>query len=342
MTASDFQSTTSGDGCMPLRGTRREWFAHGGHGLGLGLGRTAFTCTLFITACGGDAPVGPTPGSPTFDGNAAMEHVRTQVAFGPRVPGTPGHAAQLDWMLEHLGRQAPVVVADTFDYVTTNGDSLVLTNVMARFAPEQTRRLLVLAHWDTRPTADEAADSADWNTPIAGANDGASGTAVLLAMAEMLSDALPPLGVDLLFVDGEDYGPTVEDMLLGAKRYAETLSDDDRPIYGLLLDMVGDADPSFPVEGISAQAANVIVQKVWRSAERLGYRAYFPTAVGRDLTDDHVPLIQAGLPTANLIDFTYGPENAYWHSLEDRVEHVSAGTLGMVGAVVTELIFSGG
>ena len=316
--------------------------ARGGHGLCRVMGRTALACAFFITACGGDAPVGPTPGSPIFDGDTAMEHVRTQVAFGPRVPGTPGHAAQLDWMLDHLGRHAPVVVADTFDYVTTNGDSLVLTNVMARFAPEQTRRLLVLAHWDTRPTADEAADSADWDTPIAGANDGASGTAVLLVMAEILSDALLPLGVDLLFVDGEDYGPTVEDMLLGAKRYAETLSDDDRPIYGLLLDMVGDADPSFPVEGISAKAAKVIVQKVWRAAERLGYRAYFPTAVGRDLTDDHVPLIEAGLPTANLIDFTYGPDNAYWHSLEDRVEHVSAGTLGMVGAVVTELIFSGG
>jgi glutaminyl-peptide cyclotransferase len=342
MTAGDMQSTTSGRAATRLCAVRTDWTVHGGQGLCRVLERITLACALFTTACAGDAPVGPTPGSPSFDGNAAMEHVRTQVAFGPRVPGTQGHVAQLDWMLNHLGSYAPVVVADTFEYVTTNGDSLVLTNVMARFAPEETRRVLVLAHWDTRPTADEAADSADWGTPIAGANDGASGTAVLLAMAEMLSDAAPPVGVDLLFVDGEDYGPTVDDMLLGAKRYAETLSEDDRPVYGLLLDMVGDADPSFPVEGISAQAANVIVQKVWRSAERLGYRAYFPTAVGRDLTDDHVPLIQAGLPTANLIDFTYGPGNAYWHTLEDRVEHVSAATLGMVGAVVTELIFSGG
>ena len=121
MTARDFQSTTSGDRSTTLRGTRREFFAHGGHGLGRSLGRTAFACTLFITACGGDAPVGPTLGSPTFDGNAAMEHVRTQVAFGPRVPGTPGHAAQLDWMLDHLGRHAPVVVADTGADTSTFG-----------------------------------------------------------------------------------------------------------------------------------------------------------------------------------------------------------------------------
>ena len=171
---------------------------------------------------------------------------------------------------------------------------------------------------------------------------GASGTAILLALATLLAENPPPVGVDLLFVDGEDYGPDVEDMLLGARRYAETLEDDDRPVYGLLLDMVGDADPSFPVEGYSAQAANVIVQKVWRAAERLGYREFFPTAVGRNLMDDHVPLIEAGVRTANLIDFTYGPNNEYWHTADDRLEHVSAATLGMVGEVVTELIYSGG
>jgi Peptidase family M28 len=271
-----------------------------------------------------------------------MDLVREQVAFGPRVPGTDGHAAQLAWMLGRLEASTSVVVADTFQHVTASGDSLTLTNVMARFAPDETRRLLLLTHWDTRPTADQAPDPALRDTPIPGANDGASGTGVLLVLAEMMGENPPPLGVDLLFVDGEDYGPGVEDMLLGARRYADTLDDDDRPVYGLLLDMVGDADVSFPVEGISAQFANVIVQKVWRAAERLGYRSYFPTAVGGNLTDDHVPLIEAGLPTANLIDFTYGPNNAYWHTADDRPEHVSGATLGMVGAVVTELIYSGG
>ena len=296
-----------------------------------------------ITGCE-SAPAGPTPGSPTFDGELAMALVQKQVDFGPRVPGTEGHAAQLAWMIARLDSLAPVVEADTFTHITGASDSLTLTNVLARFNPEATRRILLLAHWDTRPTADEESDPAARDLPIPGANDGASGTAVLLTLAEHMNDTPPPatLGVDVLLVDGEDYGPGVEDMLLGARRFAASVSEDDRPVYGLLLDIVGDAEPLFPVEGYSAQSANVVVQKVWRAAERLGYRDWFPTSVGRPLIDDHVPLIQAGIPTANLIDFAYGPDNAYWHTAEDTPDKLSTATLGMVGAVVGELVYSGG
>ena len=298
---------------------------------------------LLLAACGEPSePLGATPGRPAFDGEAALELVRTQVGFGPRVPGTEGHARQLDWMLERLDTLAPVLQADSFTHVTTSGDTLALVNVLARFAPEATRRVLLLAHWDTRPTSDRAADSTLHDVPVPGANDGASGTAVLLELAGLLAADPPPLGVDLLWVDGEDYGPTVDDMLLGARRFAASLPEDGRPIYGLLLDMVGDADPSFPVEAISAQHANPVVRKVWRVAERLGYRDYFPTAVGAQLVDDHVPLIEAGLPTANIIDFTYGPGNGWWHTPEDVPERLSASTLEMVGEIVTELIYSGG
>jgi Zn-dependent M28 family amino/carboxypeptidase len=178
---------------------------------------------------------------------------------------------------------------------------------------------------------------------VPGANDGASGTAVLLELAKMMAGTPPPLGVDLLFVDGEDYGPTVEDMFLGARRYASRLGEmERRPVYGLLLDMVGDADPSFQAEELSVQAAPVVVRKVWDAAERLGYRQFFPGGVGARVIDDHVQLIEAGLPTANLVDFVYGPENRYWHTPEDTPEHVSALTLGMVGEVVAELVYSGG
>ena len=305
--------------------------------------RSLVAIAVFVLAsCGGGVATGPTAGSPSFDGAAALAHVETQVAFGPRVPGSSGHAAQLSWMLDQLQPHASDVVADTFSHVTTGGDSLILTNVRARFVPQQSRRIVILAHWDTRPTSDQAADSADHSIPVPGANDGGSGTAVLLALAPLLAQIAPPVGVDLLFVDGEDYGPGVEDMLLGARHYAETVSDEDRPIYGLLLDMVGDAQPSFPVEQISAQFANPIVQKVWRAAERLGYRDYFPTAVGESLTDDHVPLIENGIPTANMIDFTYGPNNGYWHTPQDTPDKLSAATLDMVGQVVVELIYSGG
>lgn len=297
--------------------------------------------SIGATACLGAAQ-GPTPGRPLFDGEAALGLVHDQVAFGPRVPGWPGHSSQLAWMLDRLGGLSAAPVVDTFTHVTTGADSLTLYNVSIRFRPEATRRILILTHWDTRPTSDEADDSVGRATPVPGANDGASGTAILLELAAMMDQVPPPIGVDLLFTDGEDFGPGVDDMFLGARRYASQLGTTDRPVYGLLLDMVGDADPSFPVEEISAQAANVVVRKVWRAAERLGYREYFPSTVGLRVFDDHVPLIEAGLPTANLVDFVYGQYNQYWHTPEDTPANVSAATLRMVGEVVAELIYSGG
>jgi hypothetical protein len=288
------------------------------------------------------APPGPTPGRPLFDGEAAMALVHRQVGFGPRVPGTPGHDAQRAWMLARLDSAGAAVAVDTFSHVTTGGDSLTLYNIGVRFRSDATRRILLLTHWDTRPTSDEADDSTARATPVPGANDGASGTAVLLELAAMMARTPPPLGVDLLFVDGEDYGPSVEDMFLGARRYAAHLDASDRPVYGLLLDLVGDADPRFEVEELSAQAAPVVVRRVWQAAERLGYAQYFPNTVGARVIDDHVILIDAGLPTANLIDFVYGPSNRYWHTPEDTPENVSAFTLGMVGEVVAELVYSGG
>lgn len=314
------------------------------------MGRTTRSAAAFwlaalvgpLAACGEPGVSGPTPGSPSFDGEAALELVRKQVAFGPRVPGSEGHAQQLDWMVARLDSLAPQVAVDTFSHVTTVGDTLTLFNVSARFVPEATRRILLLAHWDTRPRSDAATDPALRDTPVPGANDGASGTAVLLVLAGLLAESPPPMGVDLLLTDGEDYGPGVADMLLGARRYASMLPDEGRPVYGVLLDMVGDADPSFPVEEFSAQFAQVVVRKLWRAAERLGYRAYFPDAVGQRLVDDHVPLNDAGLPTANLVDFSYGAGNRYWHTPDDTPERLSARTLEMVGEVVAELIYSGG
>ena len=135
-------------------------------------------------------------------------------------------------------------------------------------------------------------------------------------------------------------------MFIGARRYADQLSflsPGERPMYGVLLDMVGDADPSFPIEGYSAQHALPVVQKVWRTAARLGYSKVFPESVGIRLSDDHVPLNEAGLQTVDIIDFTYGgSDNIYWHTPEDIPSNVSATTLEIVGEVITELVYSGG
>ena len=202
---------------------------------------------------------GPAVDRPSFDGKSALAQVERQVAFGPRVPGRPGHADQLAWMRTTLDSLADSVVVDGFTAVASSGDTLHLTNVIARFRPDQTRRILLLTHWDTRPISDEAQDSALLGVPVPGANDGASGTAVLLELARLLHEQAPPMGVDLLFVDGEDYGPTPDDMFFGSERYAAMLPEPrepGRPVYGVLLDMVGDRDLRLPLEGISAQHAS--------------------------------------------------------------------------------------
>jgi len=298
---------------------------------------------MALAACAGSqGNGGPTPGRPLFDGSVAWQLLEQQVAFGPRVPGRPGHAAQLAWMIARLDSLTEDLTADTFQHVTVAGDTLSLTNVLARFRPGAARRILLLTHWDTRPTSDQAATDEGRRQPVPGANDGASGTAVLLHLAGLLAEAAPPLGVDLLFVDGEDFGPGSEDMFLGARRYASRLPEEGRPVYGVLLDMVGDADPAFPVEANSARYASAVVRKISRAARRLGYDRFFPEGVGDAVYDDHVPLIEAGLPTANVIDIRYGPDNAYWHTPQDVPERVTPSTLEMVGEVVAELVYSGG
>src|SRR5262245_20501821 len=145
------------------------------------------------------------PPPPEFDGDRALAYVRTQLDFGPRIPGTNPHAKMAAWLDSLLRARADSVVVQAWDHSTVDGKTLPLRNYIARFNPAATNRLLFLAHWDTRPRAD-AAGSSDSTAPVPGANDGASGVAILLAMADALKANAPTIGVDLLFVDGEDYG----------------------------------------------------------------------------------------------------------------------------------------
>ncbi len=299
---------------------------------------------LMVGACGGadeqgGATIAVRVDRPAFDGSRAFGDLQAQVAFGPRVPGTEGHARQLEWMVERLGSLADTVFLDEFDYVTTTGDSLSLTNVIARFGLETDRRLLLLTHWDTRPKADQSRDDDDREKPVPGANDGASGTAVLLELARMFAEQAPPGGVDLLFSDGEDYGPTTADMFLGAVHYASGRGADDPPDFAVLLDMVGDADPRFPVEAYSLEAAPQLVQRLWGIAADLGYRRYFPLDETVRVVDDHIKLNDAGIPTIDVIDFDYGSGNQLWHTPDDTPENTSAQTLLMVGDVVAEFVY---
>ena len=157
-----------------------------------------------------------------------------------------------------------------------------------------------------------------------------------------MSTNAPPLGVDVLFLDGEDYGPGLADMFIGSKFFAEHFPSPLPWRYGVLLDMVGDLDPNFPIEGYSAQYALHLAQRIWQIAEELGFGTYFPTSVGLRILDDHIPMNQAGLQTVDIIDFDYGPSNGLWHTPDDVPENTSPETLRMVGEVVTELVYRGG
>lgn len=296
-----------------------------------------------VIACAGQeagAASGDTTATPPFSGDSAYAHVRTQVGFGPRIPGTDGHAAQLEWMQEYLRARADTLVLQTFAHETVEGDRLALTNLFARFRPEEGTRVLLLTHWDTRPRADRERDTELMDQPIDGANDGASGTAVLLELADVLSRHSPPIGVDLLFVDGEDWSSM--DLLIGSEHFAANLPPGYRPLYGILLDMIGDTDPVYRMEGNSRDYAPEVVERVWRHAEELGLGAIFSRQSGGYIDDDHIPLNRAGIRTIDIIDFDFGPANAYWHTTQDRLENTSPRGLDAVGKVLTSLIYRGG
>ena len=275
---------------------------------------------------------------PAFDADAAYALLRRQVEFGPRVPNTAGHRAQLAWMLEYLGERADTVYPQRFTY-RAGETTLELANVLARFNPDSPRRILLLAHWDTRPTADEDPDEAKRGQAIDGANDGASGVAVLLQLADMFARQRPEIGVDLLFTDGEDYAPG--HMYLGATHFAANTGGY-RPMYGVLVDMVGDRTPRFPVEAYSRQYAPEVVQRVWTLAHELGYAAMFPMDTGLPISDDHIPLNQAGIRTINIIDFDYGTGNSLWHTTADVLENTGTAGLRAVGTVLANLVYRGG
>lgn len=297
-----------------------------------------------IPACSegeGSASTGSGNGS-SFDAERAFAHLERQVAFGPRIPGTEGHRRQLQWMQSFLAERADTVLSQHFSHVTQAGDTLRLTNVFARFRPDARDRILLIAHWDTRPQADQSPRREDRGLPVPGANDGASGTAVILEIAEVLRQQRPPIGVDLLFVDGEDFGPGEGDMYLGAKHFARNQPPSYQPLYGVLLDMVGDRDLRLPVEGNSARYAPEVVRRVWDLAREMGYGDVFVNEVGPYISDDHIPLNEAGIRTIDIIDFDYGPGHRYWHTREDVPANTSAQSLGIVGRVMTELIRRGG
>jgi len=286
----------------------------------------------------------------SFDADAAMTYTKAQLAFGPRVPGTPQAQQAGDWITAMMRQRADTVIEQRFTHRTLDGKDLPLRNILARFNPAATNRVLYVTHWDTRPTADEDPVLGNRTTPIPGANDGAAGVGLFVALGDALKKTPPNVGVDLLFVDGEDYGKSFDapyaDVLIGSQYFADHLpAPDYRPIFGVLWDMIGDKDLNILQEVRSVQAAPEVVSRVWETAKELGYDKYFIPSVGQDVIDDHVPLLQKGLRVIDVIDIDYGPLNSqgvpspsYHHTLQDTIDKVSVHSLQVVGDVALRLI----
>ena len=296
------------------------------------------SCVVVLVALGCQARAGDGGSkSPVeFNGRTALTYVEKQMSFGPRIPNKPGHQQEADWLLAELRARADTVIVQEITHRLRNGEVLHLRNFFARFRPEATERVLFLAHWDTRPMADKSANLAQQRMPVPGANDGASGVAVLLGVADALKTRPPASGVDLLFVDGEDYGDFADtsDVLIGSRWFAAHQPPGYQPLFAVLFDMVGDKDLQIYQEGQSLAFAPEVVQRVWRVAAERGHDRQFIPSVRHTLTDDHVSLQKAGIHAIDVVDFDY----PYWHTTDDTLDKVSAESLQIVGDVAVALV----
>ena len=271
-----------------------------------------------------------------FDGTQAKRWVEYQVAAGPRIPNTPAHRAIGDWLEHELRARADSVEVQAFTHVTEHGDTLHLRNFIARYRTADPNRILYVSHWDSRPTAENDPDPAKRSQPTPGANDGAGSTAILLGVADVLHRQPPAFGVDLLFVDGEDYGSfdTGPDVLIGARYFAQHLPAGYRPLFAVVWDMVSDSDQRIPEEGYSVERAPEVVDRVWSAAEQIGLGRIFRPVVGGPITDDHVPLLDAGLRAIDVIDIDYPA----WHTTADTPDKVPAQSLANIGRLALYLL----
>ena len=279
---------------------------------------------------------------PSFSGTRAYEHLLKQTSLGPRNPNSQGHSECLALLSGELRRLADSVELQPFTHRGYDGEYLRLTNIVASFRSDAESRMLLCAHWDTRPRAEYDEDKSKRNRPILGANDGASGVAILLEMAALLHAHRPPIGVDLVLFDGEDYGleGDTQNYLLGSRYFAAHKSPTYQPRFGILLDMVGDTYLEIPREGHSVKYAPDILALVWDKARQLGY-PQFMDGVGEEVIDDHLPLNEVGIKTIDIIDFDYPDQsNRYWHTHQDIPEHCSPESLEAVGDVVTHLVYT--
>lgn len=290
--------------------------------------------------------------SPDFNADSAYIYVDKQVSFGPRVPNTPQHIACGDYLVAGLKRFGAEVQEQKFVATTYNGIKLNSRNIIGSYGVDKKDRVLLFAHWDTRPYSDQDADPANHYKPLLGANDGASGIGVLLEIARVLQTKEPEIGVDIIFFDAEDYGtPAFKNKetqgdwwCLGSQYWSmNPHTPNYKAKFGILLDMVGAPDAIFAKELISKEYAGNIVEKVWSTAGKLNLGKYFVGKDGGGVTDDHLYVNQLRkIPSINIIQFDSETEHnfgAYWHTQKDDMSNISKETLKAVGQTVLEVIY---
>jgi hypothetical protein len=273
---------------------------------------------------------------PKFDGKEAFKYLIAQCQLGPRNPGSEGHRRAKKYLLDNLKRYTNLVKTQEFVYQDTSQKiELELTNIIASFYPEKKQRMLLCAHWDTRPKADRDPDSSLRERPILGANDGGSGVAALLEIARIISQKKPKWGVDIVFFDGEDYGPEekLEEFCLGSKYLAKNKGEY-KPKLGILLDLIGGKELNIYKEGYSISYAPEVVDLVWSAAHKLKIDC-FNDSIKYSIYDDHLPLLEVDIPCIDLIDYDY----PYRHTSQDTPDKCSWESLQKIGEVLIEILY---
>ena len=298
-----------------------------------------FTYSLFLTLIF----LGCQSNVPRFDEDHAFSYLVAQCDFGPRNPGSDGYYACLDYLITELDQSANEIILQDFSYQERRYNKQYnLENIIARFNPDSEFQTVISAHWDTRPWADQEDLRQDRDQPIIGANDGASGVAILLELAKIMGENPPPIGVNLVFFDGEDLGVPGENETYcqGSRFFAKNLPIP-RPDEAINLDMVGDKQLVLPIERYSLEYHPKLVRHLWDRAKDMGLDAFIGR-VDYAIYDDHIPLNEiAGIPSIDIIDFKYPNSYAnFWHTMNDIPENCSEESLGQVGALMVDYIYN--
>ena len=304
--------------------------------------------SLALCSCGGKAVSADRADAETqaalpavpFSADSAYSYIEKQVAFGPRVPNTEAHRRAGDWLVAELSRHGADVSEQRAVVKAFDGTPLSMRNIFGRFNTDAEERTLFVAHWDCRPWADEDADPERAGRPVDGANDGASGVGVLLEIARAAGANPSPKGIDILFVDAEDWGSESDEdsWALGARHFVANLPEGYTPSEVIVLDMVGGTGAVFPREYFSQQSDPALLDRIYTAAAAAGYADRFPNRLGGAVTDDHRQFIDAGIPAVDIIDYRDGFHPA-WHTGADDMTAIDRSTLEAVGQTMLNLIY---